>query len=337
MKLRFLLFLALSLAVGAQDKNAPDKKAITENSYRVFRGDGTPAAIADVVAGAKDVQVVFLGETHDDPVAHHLEAELWKQLASPESILSLEMFETDVQGVVDEYLQGQITEDHLLASGRAWRNYKADYRPLLELAKELKIPVIAANAPRRYVNRVGRMGKGSLDSLTADAKRFLPPLPYAEASPEYTEKFNKFMEEMKKEAAKRTPSAKPAESKSPPEPPRDPRWQLEAQSLWDASMAFSIAEALLRSPSSRVVHVNGSFHTEKRLGILDHLSRYRPNTRTLVVTMRAEKSFPNWDSEKLASAGDFVIVTDPSLSQPPPKAAAPPKPESRAATPATGQ
>ena len=334
MKLRFLLCLALSLAASAQDK-----KAVTDQSYRVFRSDGSPATIRDIVASAKDAQVVFLGETHDDPVAHHLEAELWKQLVGPESILSLEMFETDVQGVVDEYLNGQITEEHLLSSGRAWRNYKADYRPLLELAKERKIPVIAANAPRRYVNRVGRMGKGSLDSLTAEARRFLPPLPYAEASPEYTEKFNTFMEEMKKEAAKRTPPpdpAKPAEAKAPPEPPRDPRWQLEAQSLWDASMAFSIAEALLRSPSARIVHVNGSFHTEKRLGILDHLSRYRPNTRSLVVTMRADKSFPNWDSERLANTGDFVIVTDPSLSQPQ-KAQEPPKQEPRAAAPVTGQ
>lgn len=329
MKLRCLLGLAFSLAASAQDR-----KPVTDQSYRVFRGDGTPATIQDIVAGARLVQVVFLGETHDDPVAHHLEAELWKQLAGPQSILSLEMFETDVQGVVDEYLSGQITEDHLLASGRAWRNYKADYRPLLELAKERKIPVIAANAPRRYVNRVGRMGKESLGSLTADARRFLPPLPYADASPEYSEKFNNFMEEMKKEAAKRTPP--PTAPKAPPEPPRDPRWQLEAQSLWDASMAFSIAEALLRSPSARIVHVNGSFHTEKRLGILDHLSRYRPNTSSLVVTIRAEKSFPAWDAEKLASAGDFVIVTDPSLSQPQ-KPAGPSKPEPRAAAPATGQ
>jgi uncharacterized iron-regulated protein len=334
MKLRFLFCLALSLASSAQDK-----KAVTDQNYRVFRGDGSPATVADIVASAKDAQVVFLGETHDDPVAHHLEAELWKQLVGPESMLSLEMFETDVQAVVDEYLNGQITEEHLLSSGRAWRNYKADYRPLLELAKERKIRVIAANAPRRYVNRVGRMGKGSLDSLTGEAKRFLPPLPYAEASPEYAEKFNTFMEELKKEAAKRTPPpdpAKSAEAKAPPDPPRDPRWQLEAQSLWDASMAFSIAEALLRSPSARIVHVNGSFHTEKRLGILDHLSRYRPNTRSLVVTMRADKSFPNWNSEKLANVGDFVILTDPSLSQPQ-KALEAPRPEPRAAMPVTGQ
>lgn len=78
-------------------------------------------------------------------------------------------------------------------------------------------------------------------------------------------------------------------------------------------MAFSIAEVLMRQPAARVVHVNGAFHTEKRLGILDHLSRYRPNTEILVVTMRSEKSFPAWDTGKLLNAGDFVVVTNPVL------------------------
>ena len=78
-------------------------------------------------------------------------------------------------------------------------------------------------------------------------------------------------------------------------------------------MAYSIAEHLLRSPRSQVVHVNGSFHTEKRLGIPEHLQRYRPGTSMLVVTILPDKSFPKFTPKKMLNGGDFVIVTDSSL------------------------
>jgi len=41
-----------------------------------------------------------------------------------------------------------MTTDGLGNNGRAWQNY-GDYRPLVEYAKAARIPVIAANAPRR--------------------------------------------------------------------------------------------------------------------------------------------------------------------------------------------
>ena len=78
-------------------------------------------------------------------------------------------------------------------------------------------------------------------------------------------------------------------------------------------MAYSVAEFLLRQPQAQVLHVNGSFHSAKRMGIPDHLVRYRPGTSFLVVTMTAHKGFPEFSAGDLADAGDFVIVTDPAL------------------------
>ena len=123
--------------------------------------------------------MVFLGESHDDPTGHLLELEILRRMKEQGPVLlSLEMFETDVQPVVDEYLSGLITEEHLRASGRAWKNYKTDYRAMVEFAKEHHLPVVAANAPRRYVNRVSRLGAPALSELPAGAKAILPPLPY---------------------------------------------------------------------------------------------------------------------------------------------------------------
>lgn len=291
--MRAFLLLAVTLGLFADEP------------YRVFRGDGTPASLDDILAQAREARVVFLGELHDDPTAHTLELRLLQGLtAQGPTVLALEMFERDVQSVVDEYLQGLITEEHLLASGRAWRNYKSDYRPLVEFAKEKQLPVVAANAPRRYVNRVTRLGSSSLTALSPGAKVSLPPLPYGEASERYAVKFRDFLEKSAQEGGGQRRL--------------DPVKGLAAQSLWDAGMAYSLAESLKRWPDRTAVHVNGSFHSEEHLGILDHLERYRPGTRALVVTMVSPKHFPNWHDD-LARKGDFVIVTDPSLPRTPPK------------------
>ena len=299
------LFRAAVLAVCLVSMFAADspRKAVqvTEKNYRVYRGDGTPSSLNDVFEAAGGAVVTFVGEEHDDPVAHYLELEVLKALPTAKAVLAMEMFERDVQSVVDEYLSGIITEEHLIASGRAWPGYKTDYRPMVEHAKENHIRVIASNAPRRYVNRVSRLGKESLSALSDEAKATLAPLPYAEASTEYAENFRRVMEEVKKQ--------------QPPEKnPRDPRFGLQAQSLWDATMAYSIAESLIQNPDGHLLHINGSFHSEHRLGILEHLQRYRPNTPTLVVTVTPRDDFPKW-SAKLANTGDFVIVTDAALEK----------------------
>jgi Uncharacterized iron-regulated protein len=350
-----LLFIVLSCgatALRAADKVNPPKgtdatktEPIGDRHFRVYDGKGNAKTLDGVLRRMRDVDVVFLGESHDDPVAHHLQVRLLRlaneERAKPPAArplaLSLEMFERDVQPVLDEYLAGLITEQHFLASSRPWNNYKQDYRPLVEYAREKELPVSAANAPRRYVNRVGRLGAASLKDIPDPQRRGLPPLPYAEASPAYAAKFHALM---KQHNPKKPESKKDGESpKPPPAPPGPPRMPLadepvkaesdarrglEAQSLWDATMAYSIAEFLMRSPRAQVIHLNGGFHTEKRLGIPDHLLRYRPGTSFLVVTILSAKSFPKFDTKEMTDRGDFVIVTDPALprsfkSEPPKK------------------
>ena len=88
---------------------------------------------------------------------------------------------------------------------------------------------------------------------------------------------------------------------------------LEAQSLWDAGMAFSIAQHLTRHPDRRVIHVNGGFHTEQHLGTVEHLLRYRPGVKVMVVTMIPAKNFPVFDAERMRGKCDFLIVTDQSM------------------------
>ncbi len=267
--------------------------------YRIFDRSGNPATIEQIIAEAGNVNVVFLGENHDDATAHAMQLRIFKAIVEKYSkerptALSMEMFERDVQTVVNEYLNGLITENHFLLSSRPWKNYSTDYKPLVELAKAERLPVIAANAPRRYINMVSRKGRTALDPLSREAKEWLPPLPYNQASEAYSTKFKALM----------GPS---------PEAQMGLANILDSQSLWDASMAFSISEFLKKKKNPLVIHLNGAFHTESRLGTAEHLMKYSKKSKFLVVTMRYEDSFTTFDKAKHENLGDFVILTDAKL------------------------
>ncbi len=281
-----LLIAASSSAVFAQD------------SYKVFDGNGTASNIDAIIASADKNDVIFLGEEHDDPTGHSLETEIFKRLVEKyegkrKVILSLEMFERDVQTVVDEYLSGLISEQHFLASSRPWPRYKTDYRSLVELAKEHSLDVVAANAPRRYVNMVSRLGRDSLTKLSPEAKRWLAPLPYPEPSKAYSQKFNELMG-------------------GSPESIKNANPILYSQALWDATMADSVRKALDASPGALVVHLNGGFHTESRLGTFEQLIGYRPKTKGIVVTMKSVSDISSFNAD-MKGLGDFIILTDSSL------------------------
>jgi uncharacterized iron-regulated protein len=285
--LAFIITMTITIAAQANSDN-----------FRIFDAKGNPATLEDIIKAVEKTDAVFLGEQHDDTTAHALQMQIFKAVfekygKEKRVALSMEMFERDVQIVLDEYLKGFISENHFVSSSRAWGNYKTDYRPLVEFAKENKLDVIAANAPRRYVNMVSRLGRDSLNQLSPEAKKWLAPLPFAEASEAYAKKFNGLMGDM-------TDSMTPSQHNA----------MLASQSLWDATMAFSISEYLKQNKNSLVVHLNGGFHTENRLGTIDHLLKYNPKARALVVTMKYEDDFKTFDKTKHADLGDFVILTD---------------------------
>ncbi|MGI9036100.1 MAG: ChaN family lipoprotein [Pyrinomonadaceae bacterium] len=287
-----LTFIFIAVTTNAAFSQTP----ISEANYKVFDARGNLASVERILDEIGKTDVVFMGEPHDDAAAHFLEAEIFRRAFEKygrerKVALSLEMFERDTQIVLDEYLKDLITEKKFLDDSRPWTNYKTDYRPLVEFAKANKLNIIAANAPRRYVNMVSRGGRDSLNTLSPTAKSWLAPLPYGEPSEIYAKKFNALMGG----SAEASMGLKNI---------------LDSQSLWDATMANSIADFLKQNKNALVVQLNGSFHSENRLGIPEHLLKYRPNTKFLVVTILYQDDFQNFDKTKMTGLGDFVILTD---------------------------
>ncbi len=311
-----LLAAAAPLA-GQEPPTTSVDTAYSPGEYRVFTGAGQPASLDDVVRAMADRQVVFIGETHDDPTGHMLERELFDQAtnvyaatsAGRPMALSLEFFERDVQLPLDEYLAGLIPESSFLADARPWERYATDYRPMVELAKERDVPVIAANAPRRYVTMVARQGRDALRELSEQARSYLPPLPYGQASDAYKRQWIATISEVMEQEGMKcgVPVAHP---QAPVGSHAQMGNQLDSQVLWDATMANSISRFLADHPAGLVIHVAGGFHVERGTGVPEQLRAYAPDAKTLIVSLRPVDDVDAFEAAPAGAWGDFVIQTD---------------------------
>ncbi len=88
---------------------------------------------------------------------------------------------------------------------------------------------------------------------------------------------------------------------------------IMAQSLWDATMAYSIAEYLKTHKGKKVFQVNGRFHSDEGFAIVTQLLKYRPKTTCKIISTSSDESFPNIDWSKFKQLGDYVIITDPKV------------------------
>jgi uncharacterized iron-regulated protein len=285
--MKFLIIFLLPFYALCQDS--------LESHYKIYSsGKQKLVTVDEVVNDMANADVLFFGEEHNDSTGHYLEYVLFKKLAEkyPQKIaLSMEMFETDCQNVLNEYLAGFIREKNFITEARAWHNYN-DYRPLIEFAKAGIISVVAANAPARYTNMVNRLGLNSLQQLSATGKAYLPPLPVDTATGAY---YDKFVQIMGGHGGM-------------------PGMQMyQAQNLWDASMGWSIARFYKAHPYFKIMQLNGGFHSEEKLGAVAQLKRYAPGVKVINIAAYSDDSFENPDWAKFSKNGDFIILTDPKL------------------------
>jgi len=249
----------------------------------------------DLITDMDQADVLFFGEDHNDSVGHYLEAEIFKKLSSrypQKTALSLEMFHTDVQPVVNEYLAGLISEKNFIKEGRAWGNYK-DYKPLIEQAKQQKLPVIAANAAARYSNAVTMNGLKALNNLPKSSLSLLPPLPIDTAQGRYYDKFTETLGGHNMGSMK----------------------IYQTQNLWDATMAWSIGKFAKLNKGFKILQLNGRFHSDEKLGSLAKLAQDNPKLKILNISSFSDQSFSNPDWEKFKNLGDYIIITDPEVKR----------------------
>lgn len=310
-----LVTLLISVSLQSQDKPA----------YQIFTGDGGEVRYGKMLKELQKADFVFYGELHNNAIAHWLELEITRDLfeaKGQELVLGAEMFETDNQILIDELFNGFLTDKKFTEDCRLWKNYPTDYKPLLMFAKEKKIPFVATNIPRRYASLVATKGLEVLDSLSAEAKAFLPPLPivFDPEVPCYKNMLS-MMEEMAAPATgPKSPSAAampamPAKAAAMPGAPGAPvgaamaahggQNTVKAQAIKDATMAWFMNKYY--QPGNQFIHYNGSYHSDNHEGIIWYLKKLQPNAKIVVITTVSQDELKDLGSEGKGK-GDFVVV-----------------------------
>jgi uncharacterized iron-regulated protein len=266
-------------------------------AYRLFTAQGQVADYDQMLAQLAEADVVLFGEQHNDPIAHWLELQVAKDLSRQKGpgklVLGLEMFERDVQPLLAQYTAGTLPDSAFERQSRPWPNYTTDYRPLLQFAKAAQIPVFGTNVPRRYAQQVARGSLAALDKLPADEKKYMMPLPL---KVDFNLPGYKQMAAMFGDA----------------HGGGGPNTIIQAQALKDATMAYSIASSL--GAGQTLLHLNGSYHSDHRDGIVAYLRQAKKPLRikTLSVVTQADLQQLAKDNVDLA---DYVIVVPDDMTK----------------------
>ncbi len=295
---------------------ASAQEKLSEANYRIYSvKQGKEVSLNTIAEDMQNYDLLFFGEEHNDSVTHYLEKTMFEMLYAKYNsnlALSMEMFERDVQPVMNEYLKGFIREKHFLKDARVWSNYK-DYRPMVEFAKEKGLDVVCANAASRYSNLAGRKGQQALMDLPEESKEFFAPVPYDTASGDYYAKLNGLPKHAAGTTTSDTGKAKAAPSMSSMMGGFN---LVMAQSLWDATMAYSIAsyrKVNKANKAKKIMQVNGKFHSDEGFAVATQIYKYSPKIKRLVISTSSDENFPKIDWSNYKEDGDYIIITDPKV------------------------
>ncbi len=234
-------------------------------AYQLYDQSGKTISYQKLLKQAAEADVVLFGELHNNPICHWLQLQLTKDLYTlkkEQLVLAAEMFETDNQAALTGYVTGQLTGEEFAKQARLWPNYDTDYKPVVDFARDRKIPFIAANVPRRYASLVARQGLAALDTVAN--KTLLSPLPLTVdlTLPGYAA----MLDMMGGNHGGGGEAANFA----------------RAQALKDATMAHNIGRNW--SAQKLVLHLNGDYHSKNFEGISWYLKQERPDLKVFTIS-----------------------------------------------------
>jgi uncharacterized iron-regulated protein len=233
---------------------------------------GHRISLEQMLEAIGSTRVVFVGETHDNPAAHQLQLDvlegLWRR--NPEHLaLAMEMFTPEQQPVLDQWSAGELAEADFLRQVGWFDNWQMNfalYRPLLDFCRRNNIPVIALNAPKTLVRKVGRT---PIEELSAEDQALLPEF-------DFSDPYQRAM----------TASIYGGHSMGQA---RNEGF-LRVQTLWDEIMAENLAD-YLQSPAGQerqVVVAAGGNHVRYGFGIPRRLHRRLPVSYLLIGSREIE-------------------------------------------------
>ena len=281
-----LLFSTFFMA--AQDKPA----------YLLYNSKGKTEEYKDMVKDLSKADMVFFGEQHTNPISHWLQLEVTQSLyesVGDKLILGAEMFENGNQLVMDEYLAGFYDEEKMIPEmTQMWKNYKTDYKPLLDFAKEKKIPFIATNIPRRYAAMINKDGKDALKKLSPEAAKMVSP-----DLIKYYDPNVKAYAEMKDKMGGHVPK-------------NMDNIQL-AQAAKDATMAHFMLKNYKKP--MLFLHYQGSYHSDNDQGIIWWVNKVKPGLDIKSISTITRTDWDKLNDKEKAALADYSIVVPDNMTE----------------------
>lgn len=276
----FLLIIICFLTIQANSQKV---------AYQIYNAKGKKVSYKKMLKTVAEKDILLFGELHNNPIAHWLQYELTSDLHQKRSLmLGAEMMEADNQEVLNKYLKGEITQKALDTLARLWPNYKTDYAPLIEFAKENDLKFIATNIPRRNARVVFKKGFEALDSLPDEEKQWIAPLPIP------------FDPELKTYKNILTMMGDHGSPKL-----------VMAQASKDATMAHFILKNY--KDGDLFIHYNGAYHSNEYEGIMWYLKQSRPELNYASISTVSQEDISKLLEENKFLA-DFIICVDSDMT-----------------------
>lgn len=280
-----LIFVSL---ITAQNKPA----------YQLFKNTGNTADYDKMIKDLAESDMVFFGEYHNNPISHWMQLEMSKSffgIKGDKLYFGAEMFENGNQLVLNEYLNGFYAEDKMLPEiTQLWSNYKTDYKPLLDFAKDKKLRFIATNIPRRYASMLSKKGMDALKDLSQEALALI--------SPDLETYFDPTVKAY----------AEMADNMGGHVPPNMLHIQI-AQASKDATMAYFSLQNF--NSGDFLFHFEGSYHSNYNQGIIWWINKTQPDLNIKSVTTVMQSEWEELTKEEKAEIANYIIVVADNMTQ----------------------
>ncbi len=257
--------------------------------------------LRDLLDRVQSARVIYVAEQHDNPEHHAVQLRVIKAAfrANPKLLIGMEMFERPLQKHLDDYVRHRIDEPTFLERVDWKKSWGFDYnlyKPILDFAREYRLKVVALNAPRGLVRKVGREG---LAALTPEERKAIA----REVDVDHAAHKTQFMKALHHHG-------------SPGGHAPDPQHYYEAMCVWDDTMAESAANHL-KAPKyqgATMVVLAGAGHISYGFGIPDRVTRRidLPSLTVIPVAVPEEEGFGEIEDSLVRPPGDFIVVTPPS-------------------------
>jgi uncharacterized iron-regulated protein len=222
----------------------------------------------DVFAAIAAADFVLLGEKHDNPDHHALQARALREMIArgKAPAVAFEMLDEDQQPAVDAYLASPGATAagfgvHVAWSERGWRDYRW-YAPIVEAAIGAHLPVVATNLAKKELRAIVHGGAAAMDPARAKVLGLDAPLPDVQAVEQ--------LEEMRTSHCGQLPE----EMLAP---------MATAQRARDGALGSHMIAAATASTRRPVVLIAGNGHARTDRGVPAFLYAHAPGAKVVSV------------------------------------------------------